>query len=381
MINLQISPKLAQKIVVEMKDIINQEVNYMDIEGKIIASTDSSRIGTFHGGAKRVLETNEEVVIKKDGQYKGALKGINLPIYFNKSIVGVIGITGETEEVKKYGRIIKKMTEFLITEEYNKTLQIHEKEVQRLIIEDLLFNDILQVDQQYLENGHIFQLKDNIQRVVIVAKLYADHDKDFIFQVQDDIYQLLLDHIRYSTDNLLSISKTKVITILRVISRENILYILRQIARELKNQLNIKIHFGVGTFEKKIEKLRFSFEKANVALEWTLLNKCEVIFYDDLDLELIVSAIKKEEVQIFVQKVLGCLDKKSLIELYEILPLFEKYNGSLKQISEDLFIHKNTLQYRLNKLAKKTNYDMRNYKDFSILKLAVKLKHYCDLTE
>ena len=53
-----------------MKDIINQEVNYMDIEGKIIASTDSSRIGTFHGGAKRVLETNEEVVIKKMGNIK-----------------------------------------------------------------------------------------------------------------------------------------------------------------------------------------------------------------------------------------------------------------------------------------------------------------------
>nr|WP_245169601.1 helix-turn-helix domain-containing protein [Enterococcus faecium] len=52
------------------------------------------------------------------------------------------------------------------------------------------------------------------------------------------------------------------------------------------------------------------------------------------------------------------------------MPCFSKNNGSIKNCSEELFIHKNTLQYRLNKFHSLTGYTPRNYDDYHILKLA-----------
>ena len=53
-------------------------------------------------------------IFYEDGQYHGCRKGINLPVFLNDQIIGVIGITGEVAEVMKYAKVLKKMTEILV---------------------------------------------------------------------------------------------------------------------------------------------------------------------------------------------------------------------------------------------------------------------------
>lgn len=114
---MQIEQKLAQNIVVSMKEIINQELNFIGTNGIIIASTDENRIGESHGGAQKVTETRRDLIIEYEGQFEGTKKGINIPIFVDLDMVGIIGITGDKEEVEKYGKIIKNMTEILIKDE------------------------------------------------------------------------------------------------------------------------------------------------------------------------------------------------------------------------------------------------------------------------
>ena len=91
----------------------------MDETGCIIASSDISRIGTYHSGAQRVISQRlEELVISEEDRYAGAKNGINLPIIIENEIIGVVGITGEKEEVQILGKIIQKMTKILIMESY-----------------------------------------------------------------------------------------------------------------------------------------------------------------------------------------------------------------------------------------------------------------------
>ena len=105
----------CMKIVQEISNIIGERVNMMDHEGMIIASTDPARIGTFHAGAKRVVEERLEILtIHGNEEYEGAKPGLNLPIEFQNDIIGVIGVTGPEKKVGKYGQIIKKMTEILL---------------------------------------------------------------------------------------------------------------------------------------------------------------------------------------------------------------------------------------------------------------------------
>ena len=100
---MDISQNLATNILYQMKDIINQDLNYINIDGTIIASTDPKRVGTFHAASLECIRKGKQVTIEYDNQYIGSKKGINMPIYFDESIIGVIGITGDKEEVSKFG--------------------------------------------------------------------------------------------------------------------------------------------------------------------------------------------------------------------------------------------------------------------------------------
>jgi carbohydrate diacid regulator len=78
---MQITAEFAQSIVDEIGSFIQKNINFMNHEGKIIASIDQNRIGDFHEGALEVLRTKKKVVVQEDAQLKGTKPGINLPVY------------------------------------------------------------------------------------------------------------------------------------------------------------------------------------------------------------------------------------------------------------------------------------------------------------
>ncbi|GGB53052.1 carbohydrate diacid regulator [Lentibacillus populi] len=366
---MDISTKLAQTIVLDMKKIINQDINYINTDGMIIASTDTSRIGLFHGGAKKVSYTRDNLIIRYDGEYTGARKGINLPIYFENTIVGVVGITGEKQEVEKYGEIIKRMTELLIKDAYINNLRNKEKENQRMIIEELLFNDEKKYDNGFLSRIKVFNIKENVPRVVVISEVLGESYN--IIEEKDKILNLFNYKVIKCTENLMMQNKNNIIMILKKVSRESIEPTFREIAYTAQKEYGLRLKFGIGIVAEELHKIRESYEKARIALNWGISSKDEDInYYSDMDIELIVENVDKNVENEFCKKIMGNLDGKDISEYSEIIHLFEKFNGSIKQISDSLFIHKNTLQYKLNRLCHKTGYDMRKYKDFVVLRIA-----------
>ena len=74
---MNISQNLATNILYHMKDIINQDLNYIDINGTIIASTDPKRVGTFHAASLECIKKEKYVIIENDSQYEGSRKGLS----------------------------------------------------------------------------------------------------------------------------------------------------------------------------------------------------------------------------------------------------------------------------------------------------------------
>ena len=62
---MNIPTELALKIVKDMKDIINQDLNFINTEGHIIASTDKKRIGQIHEASLKCIATNSDIVIHR----------------------------------------------------------------------------------------------------------------------------------------------------------------------------------------------------------------------------------------------------------------------------------------------------------------------------
>ena len=112
---MDISPQHAQHIVDEMKRSIHRDMNIMNCQGIIIASTNPSRRGQLHQGASQLIAQGlRQKTVWQDDPAQGVQAGINLPIVIAGELAGVIGITGAPEEVGIFGEIIQRMTEILL---------------------------------------------------------------------------------------------------------------------------------------------------------------------------------------------------------------------------------------------------------------------------
>ena len=135
---MKLSTSLAQEIVRNIYDVLHQEINFMDEAGIIIASTDPSRLRQRHGGALQVIQTKQPLTIPDDHLYENARKGINVPVFFDDAVIGVIGITGERQDVIRYGQILQKMTQILVRDAYDRDIRHQKRNGDRLWIEALL---------------------------------------------------------------------------------------------------------------------------------------------------------------------------------------------------------------------------------------------------
>ena len=342
-----------------MRMVLNHKVNFMDMEGLIIASSDKNRINTFHGGAAIVLQRKTSLFIEYDGQYEGARKGINMPIYFDNQVIGVIGVSGD-KEVEKFTEIVKTMTEILVKEAYLNVMSFQNREKHRLIIETLL------LDAGNLVEDTLFGIDfaDEYQ-VIVGSPSISDYDLSYLHQLLESV---LSTHAKI----FFTISHSLIIILA---PKMTLNYLLTQIQDKAKDRYEMSLNFGVGLTSAQRVDIKKSFETAKQALSWAISQKYEqaVIYFEQLDLGMIVANIPDDVKQLFYTNIFRNLQEKDLQQFCEIIRSFTKHNGALGACANELFIHKNTLQYQLNKIKNLTGYDPRNYQDFAVLYLALLL--------
>lgn len=368
---MYVPKEIAQNIVEEMKKIINQEVNYFDTNAIIIASTDENRIGRFHGGARKVLDEKTDLIIHYDNQYEGTKKGINVPVYFLNEIVGVIGITGEKANVEKYGMIIQRMTEILIKEAYLIEQDNIQIESTRKYIEDLLFSR--RSDDKLLKNrGDILGINTTISRVVVVSKVFNEENEMILSPVDNEkILGIFKKHIKNDKQNLIVQSGTNIIMILRAKSDFDSNNLFNDIYHEIIKSYKANVYFAVGEISNSPSEIKRSYKEAKKALDVNIaFRKQRIIYYRELDLGLIINNIPDDVALEYTSKVFHNLKENDIKEYKELLDCFIKHNGSIKATSQELYIHKNTLQYRLNKLKELTGYDPRRIDGIIVLYLS-----------
>ena len=115
--HFKINKLLANKIVEAVHEVCNCQINFIDQRGTIIASTDASRLNEFHEAGFDAIKQEIPIMVESDAQYVGAKKGVNYPIFMNDHPIAVIGITGEPEDVRKFGFLATKISEIFIREQ------------------------------------------------------------------------------------------------------------------------------------------------------------------------------------------------------------------------------------------------------------------------
>ena len=359
--NNKISENLAQEIVNAVKEVVDKDINFIDKNGIIIGSTDKKRLNTFHEAGYKAVKTLANVIVEENNEYEGSKSGINYPIKINNEAIGAIGITGEPNEISKYGFLVKKITEIFIKEQQLNYKFEADKQRINYVVKSIIYNDI--EDKVEIENIlQEFNISVNQKFAVVIMQINKDIKSSYVESIKNDITKVF-----DSIGNIFNIYiyPNEFIALINEERYEKLKVIYIDTLRKYK----VNIRGGVGRL-KNLYTTYKSYQEARIALKYSIKYNKILTYIDDLDLELILENIDNEIKIQYINKILENLNDEEI----DLLELYYSNNMSLKQTSDELYIHKNTLQYRLEKIYNKCNLNPRNFNDSVILYLAINMK-------
>lgn len=354
---------MANTIIDELHQILNEDINFIDKNGIIISSTDSERLNTFHQAGFKAVKEKRNIIVYYDKEYKGARAGINLPILFGNEIVAAIGITGNYKIVGKYGKIIQKMTEILIRQKYDEETSRKNKDGIKYYLEGLIFGD----------SSKNFKFSDNIDsdKYLIVGDNNLSH---ISIEYSEKIHDILEKNL-YTSSCIYSVFFQNIVILNYGTNLNDVIKKIQRASIDIENLTSYKFTFGISEKYTSISETKEMYNQAKLALQWGKLtnSKNNIFIYDNFDLELLLASIDKE-ILINYKNIFTKNIKKNYEMYQDLINSYVRNNGSISKISQELYIHKNTVQYRLNKTKELTGYNPRDLEDLIKLYLAFLIK-------
>lgn len=174
--NTMIDALLAKKFIERITQYTEYNVNIMDEKGIIIASKNTSRIGTFHEVALQIIQGDKDtIIVDNENTQFGVKKGVNMAIYYKKRKEGVIGITGDPDEVMPIALVIKMSVEVMLEHELFKYEKMQRRNLKEQLLNIILYNEDLQREdwERFMEP---LQLKEDIIRMPVLISIQGGRD-------------------------------------------------------------------------------------------------------------------------------------------------------------------------------------------------------------
>lgn len=372
---MRISKRTAQKIVTELSEIIKENINLMDEKSIIIASTDKRRVGTYHAGSQKIIsEQLDELIITEEDEYSGSLPGINIPIEMDGKIIGVIGITGNYTEIEKYGRIIKKVTEILLLDDYQKENKRLTSGARTRFVYEWIFNENYCEDPVFIQQAKLLGINLEKLRQFVIFSPGEKAALDSLEQQREleKIEKCLLHHAGRIPETLIVNTGSKFICMIPE-SQEGQLYAFTlELRQKVVDECQVLLGVGLDSTAISNKQAAQGYKRADKALQASLKRPDRIpVFYQDLTLELFLPEISYATKKEFVEKMFRCCSEEEKEQFITLLKAYFDCNRSINQMGKRLFLHKNTIQYQLNKLSQKTGIDPRTVEGAALFYLAI----------
>ena len=194
----------------------------------------------------------------------------------------------------------------------------------------------------------------------VVQSLFPDKQVDFVLSTSEtDI--TLIKQLPDGTDG------------------KEIYKIAKQVEEALEGELNLKVVIGIGTVVGHIRELARAYKEAQVAIEVGKVFDTEksIINYENLGIGRLIYQLPTTLCEMFLQEVFkkNPIDSLDQETLFTINKFFEN-NLNVSETARKLFVHRNTLVYRLEKIKKLTGLDLREFDDAITFKVALMVKKY-----
>ncbi|WP_134685671.1 CdaR family transcriptional regulator [Brevibacillus migulae] len=383
---MQITQALAEKIVQKTRELTRLNINVMDRDGMIIASSDPKRINTFHEGAYKVIQSGSEILISTDNyiQWAGSKPGMNMPICFKKEIVGVIGISGSPDEVVPFGRAVTMMTEMMLQQASLMEQLEWEERAKNYLVQDMITGTLPASLDSVLARGKLLGIDLSLPRSIMILQL-SGHEQTVTDFAQDrHAIKRLSAFFRNPEQVLVSfVKRDRLIVVTELSTCKQKAQIKRyldetaqKISKSFRETMNLEVKIALGTSSQHPYELANSYQGAMKVLDALMRfpEKGDVRYYEDIALELVLADVSEPSRTVLIANYLGEL--KGSPELIDTLRALYLCDMNLSVTAQKLNVHRNTLLYRLAKIEELLGFNPRRFNEAVGIQLALLLQHY-----
>lgn len=355
------SSRIFQGVIVQVKEATDRVIGVIDSESTVVASGELSLIGTkletvsFHEGKEQVFTTAVHT-------YK-ILSGWNADVEYAVFVEGT--------------DVIARTVCLMAAVAFNEAkLYYEEKHDKVAFIKNIISDNILPGD--IYARAKELHFPTDVTRAVFLIRQTDKHDIATI-----EVLQTLFSE--KERDFVVSVSETDIVLIKEVspqIESAALLAIAAKAEAAIAGELSIKTVIGVGTLARHLRDLADRYKEAQVAIEVGKVFDAEktIIHYEHLGIgrliyQLPITLCEMFLSEIFKKNPIDSLDQETL---YTINRFFEN-NLNVSETSRKLFVHRNTLVYRLEKIKKLTGLDLREFDHAIVFKVALMVKRYLNV--
>lgn len=394
---LVLTHELVQPIVDKMVQIIGKNINIMNEQAIIIACRDADRLGSFHRWAALVIQSGQtvEVFTNDIDPTAGGKPGINLPIVFNSQIVGVVGITGLPEEIGVSAKLVRTSVELMLDQLQLKEQINLELRAKERFFAELCNGDIDVSEEIFLTRASVLGFDLSVPRYAIVFEI-DDFDENLktrssthnlpsdALAVQLFIEEILQAAARtrgFGGKEILTHAGGKIVVFKdfagsdRNQSKKEAEIIIEKVQDAIKHDVGITTTVGVGHLYRHYRAYSNSFREAveAISIGRALRSGGHIFWSEEMPLENLLTAVPKQVLEDYIHAVIGdFLTERFADQREEIFQMFEALfanNLSITQTAHALFLHRNTILFRLEKIEK-----LIGYKPVTTFDQAIKLK-------
>ncbi len=352
------SNRLFQGIVHQMSKSIDRTIGIVDESSTLIACSDLSRAGETIDIEFSDISSSEDCVVIGSNTF--------LPFGPLGHIEFAVMVEGNDSQAAKYASLLA--VSFSSIKQYYDEKHDRSNFIKNVIMDNILPGDI------YLKARELHFVSD-VTRVVLLIRITRRNDVS-VFEV---IQKLFPDK---NKDFVINISETD-IALVKEISEDIETKDLEKLARSIVDTLSSEFYthavVGIGTRVVGIKDLAKSFKEAHVALEVGKVfdNEKSIVSCDSLGIARLIYQLPTTLCETFLREVF----KKDSIEsldqetLFTIQRFFDN-NLNVSETSRKLFVHRNTLVYRLEKIKKLTGLDLREFDHAIVFKIALMVNKY-----
>lgn len=357
-----ISNQILQNTIEGLKSITRIDLCIMDTDGKVLASTFSGAEGHEEAVCSFVDSPADSQVVSGYQFFK---------VYDDSRLGYVLIVNGGSEDVYMIGKIAAFQIQNLLVaykERFDK-----DNFIKNLLLDNLLLVDIY-------NRAKKLHIETDVRRIVFIIE--TKHEKD------NGALETVRTLFATKTKDFITAVDEKNIIIVKEVKPNESYKELEQTAYVVLDTLNTeamsKVHIAYGTIVNSIKEVSRSYKEAKMALDVGKIfySDRNVVAYSNLGIGRLIYQLPIPLCKMFIKEIFGGKSPDDFDE--ETLSTINKFFENSLNVSEtsrQLFIHRNTLVYRLDKIQKSTGLDLRIFEDAITFKIALMVVKYMKYME